>query len=371
MKDPTRTTTLRRSAIRTMKGKWNKVSPDNMSSSIRQVANSKRQLDKWVMQGYLSGVRKGFRKVKHRLESLKERDFIGANFGGGRSRTERLIALQNKVRGFLDSIVSETLVNAFSTEKTPERAIEIAFNKTKAMINTSIVAAHSEGVLDAMVKLGIEEVGVDVEWMPADNPCKLCKPLEGVIMTVEEARDMFPRHINCKCSLTPSFEKYSKRKLTKAIKASIRVDDTTDWGMQALNTRGRLDKEHGHESSEGYHEHDDSIDVTTPKHGDWFSDSRMFKVPGAQLRAVANPMAPTDWSVVETLTDEDRRRQGLASKLIDKMKETLNGSIGAQVSSEGSLKLYWNKGFRYGGKSLEEALDYLSEFSSVNLIYGE
>jgi SPP1 gp7 family putative phage head morphogenesis protein len=64
---------------------------------------------------------------------------------------------------------------------------------------TEIINAHAEGQLDAFDVMNVEEVGVMAEWSTAgdDRVCPLCAPLEGVVMTVKEARGLIPRHPNC------------------------------------------------------------------------------------------------------------------------------------------------------------------------------
>lgn len=84
------------------------------------------------------------------------------------------------------------------TKLTNTRAITIA--------RTEIVRAHAEGQLDAFEFLGVEEVGILAEWSTAGDElvCPLCEPLEGVVMTVKEARGLIPRHPNCRCAWIPA-----------------------------------------------------------------------------------------------------------------------------------------------------------------------
>jgi len=81
---------------------------------------------------------------------------------------------------------------------TRQRALVIA--------RTETIAAHAEGQLDAYTRLGVEEVGILAEWSTAgdDKVCELCAPMEGVVMTVEEARGLIPRHPNCRCMWIPA-----------------------------------------------------------------------------------------------------------------------------------------------------------------------
>ena len=112
------------------------------------------------------------------------------------------------------------------------------------------------------------------------------------------------------------------------------------------------------------------VQVSIPKSQSWYSDARDFSIEGGFLRVVKNPQAPTDWSVTMTEVDETQRRKGLATKLIKAMLSTINGSIGAQCSNDGSIKLYWNLGFRLpNNKTFEDALKIRRDMSSVNLIH--
>ena len=103
---------------------------------------------------------------------------------------------------------------------------------------------------------------------------------------------------------------------------------------------------------------------------DNFSDPHQFTLEGGKLEAVANEWADTDYSVLSTFVDEDKRRQGIATRLVQEMRDTLKGSIGAQVSSENSLNLFWKQGFRMpDGGTKADALAELKEMSSVNLVH--
>src|SRR5690606_33704519 len=78
------------------------------------------------------------------------------------------------------------------------RQIDVGAKRAATIARTEIVRAHNEGALDALEELGVDEIGVMVEWSTAgDNRvCPLCRPLEGVILKTKEAHGMFPRHPN-------------------------------------------------------------------------------------------------------------------------------------------------------------------------------
>lgn len=86
---------------------------------------------------------------------------------------------------------------------TKKRGIQ---SRALTIARTEIIRAHAEGQLDALENLGVEEVGVMVEWSTAgdDRVCPLCQPLESTVLKIKEARGILPRHPNCRCSFIPA-----------------------------------------------------------------------------------------------------------------------------------------------------------------------
>lgn len=78
--------------------------------------------------------------------------------------------------------------------------------RARTIARTEIIRAHAEGQLNALEDLGVEKVGVMVEWEVTDDDkvCELCLPLEGVVLKIAEARGMLPRHPNCRCAFVPA-----------------------------------------------------------------------------------------------------------------------------------------------------------------------
>lgn len=107
----------------------------------------------------------------------------------------------------------------------------LTYRRALTIARTEVIHAHAEGQLDSMEDLGIEEVGVDVEWRTAedDRVCTLCQELLGVVMTIEEARGLLPRHPNCRCAFAPALRDFPQPgqiwgEAKKHIKASIRAE---------------------------------------------------------------------------------------------------------------------------------------------------
>ena len=82
----------------------------------------------------------------------------------------------------------------------------IGKRRAETIARTEIIRAHAEGQLDAMERLGVDEVGVMAEWSTAgdDRVCDLCWPLEGKVLPIGEAHSLIPLHPNCRCTWIPS-----------------------------------------------------------------------------------------------------------------------------------------------------------------------
>ena len=84
-----------------------------------------------------------------------------------------------------------------------------------------------------MENMGITELGAAVEWSTAgdDGVCKLCAPLNGIVLTTEEARGLIPRHDGCRCCWTPANvgekdggQKRTRKAINKAIDQSVKAE---------------------------------------------------------------------------------------------------------------------------------------------------
>lgn len=116
----------------------------------------------------------------------------------------------------------------------------IGVARSKTIARTEIVRAHNEGQLEGLEQLGVEEVGVAVEWSTSGlgvtgrgypSPCPLCAPLQGIVLTIKEARGKLPRHPNCMCSWIPagvgedgSGQKNTKARILSAVRSSLMAE---------------------------------------------------------------------------------------------------------------------------------------------------
>lgn len=171
------------------------------------------------------------------------------------------------VTGEMSLKMSRALTDGLVEGKSPREVardlndvVDLAEGRTLVIARTEIIRAHAEGQLMAMDELGVEEVGVAVEWATAgdDRVCDLCAPLEGVVLKIDEARGMLPRHPNCRCAWLPANvgesdeeRKTSKAQIERAVRASQSAGaDAREWGPDEpisksrpesiVNTRDRL-----------------------------------------------------------------------------------------------------------------------------------
>lgn len=83
--------------------------------------------------------------------------------------------------------------------------LDLGLARADVIARTEIIRAHAEGQLDAFEKLGVTELGVEVEWSTArdERVCPECEDMEGKIFAVEDAHDMIPLHPQCRCAFIP------------------------------------------------------------------------------------------------------------------------------------------------------------------------
>lgn len=185
---------------------------------------------KYVQDGYAKGAGRAFDDTKKAALWTSEQQ--GAFFAGSKDQflrqsfgqpetIEKAKLLAGRVftdlKGVTEAMgtqMSRTLTDGLVRGQNP-REIAKALNETvdgigkrraETIARTEIIRAHAEGQLDALESLGVEEIGVMVEWSTAgdDRVCPLCAALEGIVMKLDEARGTIPRHPNCRCAYLPA-----------------------------------------------------------------------------------------------------------------------------------------------------------------------
>lgn len=129
----------------------------------------------------------------------------------------RLLATRSfeELRGVtsqMSAAMSRILANGMAEGRNPRdiardmRQSIASMTKTRAemIARTEVIRANSEGSLDAYEKLGVKELGLEVEWSTSGaGVCPRCEDMEGEVFKIEEARGLIPLHPRCKCNWLP------------------------------------------------------------------------------------------------------------------------------------------------------------------------
>lgn len=222
--------------------------------------------NEYILQGYAKGAGRAYQDVKNAGQWNKEQgafysgtkeEFLRSSFAQPAQR-EKVKLLTSRVftdlKGITDTMSQQlvrTLADGLVTGMGPrqlakelsDRVDKIGITRANAMARTEIIRAHAEGQLDAFKNMGVEEIGVAVEWSTAGfNVCPKCQALQGIVLKVDEAHGMIPRHPNCKCSFIPANVGESKKdqidtktRIEAAIRASIGKDKKDKWVGASLS----------------------------------------------------------------------------------------------------------------------------------------
>jgi SPP1 gp7 family putative phage head morphogenesis protein len=84
----------------------------------------------------------------------------------------------------------------------------VGIHRSRVLVRTETISAHSEASLNTYQEAGIAGVSVKSEFITAqDNRvCPKCQELEGQVYSIEEARGVIPVHPNCRCAWVPVIE---------------------------------------------------------------------------------------------------------------------------------------------------------------------
>jgi SPP1 gp7 family putative phage head morphogenesis protein len=188
--------------------------------------------NKYITDGFRKGAGRAFNDTRKAQKSSAITDEASAYYSGqkdqflssafgqpvAKEKVELLVGRAfTELEGVTDSMatsMTRTLADGLVQGKSPlviakdlERNVErLGAGRAETIARTEIIRAHAEGQLFAMEQMGVDKVGVQVEWSTAgdDMVCDQCNSLESEIMPISEARGMIPLHPRCRCSWIPS-----------------------------------------------------------------------------------------------------------------------------------------------------------------------
>lgn len=262
--DPTRTTLLRRKMISVLRARFNQLKQQQHYSKPSIESAVAGYVGTWFPYAQLAfntGVKRSFTEARRTLVAA------GGNIEGSQAEFLRLMeatttqgsqALSERIHSELSNTASDLATRikrvladgkaaTYSQQrirKLIKQEIDKKFNDAIRIIQTEITRSHAEGQLSAFSKLGVQRVGVLVEWTNPNrgvsakgnpSPCNLCKPLLGTTYTLKEAKGLIPRHPNCMCSFTlvgvrTLAQVRQKRDIQRAIARSLKAEgNRTTW----------------------------------------------------------------------------------------------------------------------------------------------
>jgi SPP1 gp7 family putative phage head morphogenesis protein len=151
------------------------------------------------------------------------------------------------VTDVMSTTLARTLTDGLVQGKSPREIArdinknisQIGQRRAEAIARTEIIRSHAEGQLHAMENLGISHVTAAVEWATAGDAkvCPLCRPLNGLVLKLSEAKNMIPRHPNCRCAWEPANVGEDQKgqlrtpgQIKKALKKSLGKSKTVWFG---------------------------------------------------------------------------------------------------------------------------------------------
>jgi SPP1 gp7 family putative phage head morphogenesis protein len=109
----------------------------------------------------------------------------------------------------LSRILTEGFVKGQSARDVARTMTAEITNITKrraiVMARTELARVYAEAQLDGFARDGLANVQLFAEWSTAgdDRVCPKCLPMDGRIMTIQEARGLIPFHPLCRCAWIP------------------------------------------------------------------------------------------------------------------------------------------------------------------------
>jgi hypothetical protein len=105
--------------------------------------------------------------------------------------------------------------------------------RARTLARTEMIRAHHVGNIAVMEEAKVMDIVIKAEWSTAGDEavCDLCWPLEKTIWPLSEAKNMIPRHPNCRCVAIPAVGK--NKKGAKSLDPAIRKSLSAEGGLSS------------------------------------------------------------------------------------------------------------------------------------------
>ncbi len=223
---------------------------DWLQTRIAQTVLSRAEqaiIQRFVGQAYVRGISRAREDVEgYDVRGMRREQFARDVLKRAPSKIQLLIARNRRdVESVIEQMrvkLQRTLTDALLRRS---RASEIAkllnadiddtaIRRLRAVAHDGIVRAHAEGQLEGYEAQGITEVVVMVEWLTAgdEKVCPACEDLEGIVVSVQMAHGMLPRHVGCRCAfgVAGRYQKGQKRSPRRVGAAIERSLTESPWG---------------------------------------------------------------------------------------------------------------------------------------------
>lgn len=256
-------------------GRWIRTRVANLISgrTMREVWR------KYVEAGWKKGAARAFDDTHQRQKWERHPDTVGTDlYTGGREEflrssfnhpesVEKVKLLAARTYTDLDGVteamstkMTRTLADGLTMGQHPYRVANnlirdvdgIGRRRALLVAKHDFIYAHAEGQLDNLERLGVEEVGVAVEWTITDDDkvCPKCAALQGIVLKTKEAHGILPLHPECRCAWIPSFDPPSS---PEEVEAAVGEGDlgmgpkgrvfNADVSREARDEKGKWTKE--------------------------------------------------------------------------------------------------------------------------------
>lgn len=212
---------------------------------------------KFIRAAYKKGITRAYKELSNKRQQIATSNFLNSGVAAqvemSLATAKRLDAVKilfdrsyNHLQNATDQMVNNmgrVLSTAVARELPPveiakllKKEFDLTYNRALTIARTEVVHAQAEGQLDGYEDQGITHVSVMAEWVTQEGACEQCSAMEGVVLTIAEARGLIPRHPNCRCAwrivAVSHFKEpqqiRSKRAIMRAVTRSVRAQSPND-----------------------------------------------------------------------------------------------------------------------------------------------